>query len=142
MAATAQQPERKISIIPEPESIVEKSGYYVLPDEVVVACPSGNEGAFVTGLLKEKLSLAPPGKKVVVKRNSSSANIELILNRKADEKIGDEGYTLNVTQQKISIRANKPAGLLYGVQTFFSAVTTTDREQQKRRKCYMAGPFC
>lgn len=43
MAATAQQPERKISIIPEPESIVEKSGYYVLPDEVVVACPSGNE---------------------------------------------------------------------------------------------------
>ncbi len=77
-----------------------------------------------------------------MKRNSSSANIELILNRKADEKIGDEGYTLNVTQQKISIRANKPAGLLYGVQTFFSAVTTTDREQQKRRKCYMAGPFC
>ncbi|MDD2246494.1 MAG: beta-N-acetylhexosaminidase, partial [Proteiniphilum sp.] len=140
MAATAQQTERKISIIPEPEFIVEKDGYYVLPDEVVVACPFGSEAAFVTALLKEKLSLAT-GKKVVVKRNSSSANIELLLNRKTDKEIGDEGYKLYVTQQKISIRANKPAGLLYGVQTFFQLLPPQIESNKREENVSWQVPF-
>jgi len=114
----AQQKERNISIIPEPVSLLKKGGHYVLPDEIIISSPSGSETAYVNGLLTEKLSLAP-GKKVVVKPNASNADIELSLNRRADKTIGDEGYTLSVTRQKIVIRANKPAGLLYGVQTLF-----------------------
>lgn len=89
-----------------------------MPDEILISSPSGSETAYVNGLLTEKLSLAP-GKKVEVKPNASNADIELSLNRRADKTIGDEGYTLSVTRQKIVIRANKPAGLLYGVQTLF-----------------------
>ncbi len=77
----------------------------------------------------------------MVKRNSSSANIELILNRKADEKIGDEGYTLNVTQQKISIRANKPAGLLYGVQTFFQLLPPQIESNKREENVTWQVPF-
>jgi hexosaminidase len=118
IAGFAQQAERSISIIPEPVSLLEKGGYYVLPDEVVISIPSGKETAYVTGLLKEKLSHAP-GKKITVRKDKTSGDIELSLNKKTDSVLGEEGYTLNVTSQKITIRANKPAGLLYGVQTLF-----------------------
>jgi len=114
----AQQKERNISIIPEPVSLLKKGGHYVLPDEVVILSPSGKETAYVAGLLKEKLSLAP-GKKVTVSTRQTRADIELFLHKKADAVLGDEGYTLDVTPQKITINANKPAGLLYGVQTLF-----------------------
>ncbi|MCE5179853.1 MAG: family 20 glycosylhydrolase [Porphyromonadaceae bacterium] len=118
IAGFAQQAERNISIIPEPVSLLKKGGHYVLPDEVVISIPSGKETAYVAGLLKEKLSLAP-GKSVTVRENSRNAHIALSLNNKEDATLGDEGYKLDVTSQKITIRANKPAGLLYGVQTLF-----------------------
>lgn len=118
IAGFAQQAERNISIIPEPVSLLKKGGHYVLPDEVVVSIPSGKETAYVAGLLKEKLSLAP-GKSVTVRENSRNAHIALSLNSKEDATLGNEGYRLDVTTQKITIRANKPAGLLYGVQTLF-----------------------
>jgi hexosaminidase len=127
LTGNAQQVERAVSIIPEPVSVNKKGGHYVLPDEIVVSVPKGGETAYVNNLLKEKLSLAP-GKKVTITENNSNANIELVLNSSRNEKIGDEGYELNVTNQKITLKANKPAGLHYGVQTLFSAFTSSDRE--------------
>lgn len=121
---------REISVIPEPVSMVKKEGHYLLPDVVIISSPSGDETAFLTRLLQEKLSLAP-GKKVEVKTNASNADIELSLNRSADPKIGDEGYILNVTPQKINIRANKPAGLLYGVQTLLQLMPPEIESDQR-----------
>lgn len=111
--------EQGISIIPEPVSIVKNEGHYLLPDVVTIASPSGPEMTFLHSLLLEKLSLAP-GKKVEFKVNASNADIELLLNESADTTIGAEGYRLNVTPQKITIRANMPAGLLYGSRRCFS----------------------
>ena len=122
--------ERGIAIIPEPVSIVKKEGHYLLPEKVTIATPSGVETAFLQRLLKEKLSLAP-GKKVTIKENASNADIELLLNRSADATIGGEGYRLHVTAQKITIRANKPAGLLYGVQTLFQLMPPQIESDQR-----------
>lgn len=117
LLAFGQQVERSISIIPEPVSVVKKGGYYVLPNDIVISAPSGKEMKFINDLLAKKLSTAP-GKKVQVRNNAANANIVLALNTKTDSKIGDEGYSLSVTPGKVNINANKPAGLLYGVQTF------------------------
>ena len=111
-----QQVERGVAIIPEPVSIVKKGGHYVLPNQVLISSPSGNETKFVNELLTKKLSTAP-GKKVQLTNNAANANIVLTLNSTADSKIGNEGYTLTVTSGKVNVNANKPAGLLYGVQT-------------------------
>jgi hexosaminidase len=40
-----------------------------------------------------------------------------MLNKTADNQIGNEGYHLSVTPKDITIKANQPAGLFYGVQT-------------------------
>ncbi|HBQ56233.1 MAG TPA: beta-N-acetylhexosaminidase, partial [Porphyromonadaceae bacterium] len=112
-----QQVERGISIIPEPVSVVKKGGYYVLPDNIVISAPAGDEMSFISEHLTKKLSTAL-GKKVTVRNNVASADIVLTVNAKTDTKIGNEGYTLSVTSGNVNISANKPAGLLYGVQTF------------------------
>lgn len=111
-----QQAERMISIIPEPVSLVKKGGHYVLPENVTISSPVGKEMNFVNNYLKDKLATAT-GKKVSVAANAKNTNIQLVLNKTADGKIGDEGYALSVTSSGVVIKANKPAGLFYGVQT-------------------------
>src|SRR5690554_5697336 len=118
LTGRAQQVERAISIIPEPVAMIKKGGHYVLPDEVVVSVPSGEQTAYVNSLLKGKLSLAP-GKKVRMTVNDANADIVLELNNSRNSEIGDEGYELKVTDDRIVMRANNAGGLLYGVQTLF-----------------------
>ena len=113
----SQQVERSISIIPEPVSLVKKGGHYVLPDRMVVLSPAGEEVKFVADLLTQKFAAAP-GKKVEVRNsNVDKAHIVLALNKQPDTELGNEGYTLSVTDGGVKIKANKPAGLFYGVQT-------------------------
>ncbi len=112
----SQSPNATIPIIPEPVSITQKNGFYELPETIHIVAPLDKETAFTCEFLARKLSTAP-GKKVEVKNASSRADIELILNNAFDSSIQDEGYTLSVTSHKITIKANKPAGLFYGVQS-------------------------
>ncbi len=48
------------------------------------------------------------------------------INKKSDVTIGDEGYTLKITPQKIILSANKPQGLFYGVQTLMQLIPPKD----------------
>jgi len=132
MAGFAQQKERNISIIPEPVSLLKKGGYYVLPDKIIISSPSGSETAYVNGLLTEKLSLAP-GKKVVVKPNATNGDIELSLNRTADKTIGDEGYTLSVTRQKLSSRPISRPDSFTGYRPCFSSCHPTLKADKEKR---------
>ncbi|MDR2815531.1 MAG: family 20 glycosylhydrolase [Proteiniphilum sp.] len=118
ISGMAQQQERNISIIPEPVSLIKKGERYLLPDKIVISSPAGKEAAYVNRLLKEKLSAAP-GREVTLTASAENADIELLLNKVADTEIGNEGYRLQVTPEKVVIKANEPAGLLYGVQTLF-----------------------
>ncbi|HHX32328.1 MAG TPA: family 20 glycosylhydrolase [Bacteroidales bacterium] len=118
LSILAQQTERSISIIPEPVSVVKKGGHYVLPDDVVVSIPKGEKSNYLKNLLEEKLTTAP-GKRVQFINTDDNADIVLLLNPVENNEIGDEGYTLQVTSDKVIIYANKSPGHLYGLQTFF-----------------------
>lgn len=50
--------------------------------------------------------------------------ITLSLNAKYDNELGDEGYILNVNKEGIKIKGNKPAGVLYGIQTMYQLMST------------------
>lgn len=114
--ANAQQ--RKISIIPEPVSMVVKDGNFSLTKSMVIKVPA-NAGLGVTvDYLTKKLTV-PTGFRVrTVTDNVDRADITLVLNDKRNDKTGDEGYELSVAQNGVTIKANKPAGLFYGVQSF------------------------
>ena len=118
MSTFAQQSKTSVAIIPEPVSIVEKGGLYILPDQITIVSPSTKEMTFVNDYLRNKLTTAT-GKQVFVTERASQPTIQLVLNKKAEKEIGNEGYTFSSTADGVIIKANTPAGLFYGVQTFF-----------------------
>jgi len=48
---------------------------------------------------------------------SKSASVLFFINEKTDQRLGNEGYMLEITTRNITVSANKPAGLFYGMQT-------------------------
>jgi hexosaminidase len=103
-----------IAIIPAPASVVAGPGSFILPKNITIEAPSGTEMKQVIWTLKDRLSV-PTGNKVTM--SNANATIRLVLNAKTDAKMGKEGYALSVTTKGVTIKANQPAGLFYGVQT-------------------------
>ncbi len=116
VVAYGQQSSSEISIIPEPVSVIEKGGNFVLPEVITISTPKIDEMGFVNSVLERKLSVAT-GKTVELKNNDKKADIVLMINKKSDKQLGAEGYKLEVAESQINLIANQPAGLLYGVQT-------------------------
>lgn len=117
VAFTYAQPEEKtISVIPEPVTLTQHAGYFKLPANISIDAAGGKEVNYIASLLAKQLA-ASTGSKVVIGNSNGTSNIHLAINTSADKITGDEGYMLDVTQQRITIKANKPAGIFYGVQT-------------------------
>ena len=111
-----QDNKTEIAIIPQPVTVIENTGHFTLPKNVVIEAGAQPEMKQVIAFLKTRLSV-PTSISVIIKSAAPSATIKLILNKKTDVVIGKEGYHLLVTAKNIVINANEPAGLFYGVQT-------------------------
>ena len=110
--------QNRIAIIPEPVSLTEKPGNFSLTQSMVIKAPDNADMGITVNYLAKRLSI-PTGFRVrTVTDDVERANISLQLNTRRNEQIGDEGYQLSVAQNGVVIKANKPAGLFYGVQTF------------------------
>lgn len=114
--STAQDGGSGIAIIPEPVSVVQNTGHFTLPKSITIESPSNPDMKQVIAFLKNRFTV-PTGFSVVVKRTSPGATVNLILNKKFEDEIGKEGYHLLITPKNITIKANEPAGLFYGVQS-------------------------
>jgi hexosaminidase len=112
----SQSVNNGIALIPEPVSMKTGAGNFSLPQTIQVQAPSDPSLKQALLFLTDRLSV-PTGRKVKVSSASPTASIRLQLNKPMIDKIGSEGYTLSVTSKNITIKANKPAGLFYGIQT-------------------------
>lgn len=106
--------QQSIALIPEPVSMVKKTGYFVMPQQLAVAVPANAK--FTAACLVKKINTATTVKATVAE-NNATAPVQLIISPQPDNAIGKEGYKLSITPAKISITANETAGLFYGVQT-------------------------
>jgi hexosaminidase len=114
--AFAQEPEGKISIIPEPVELVKAEGFFVLPEEITIKSASSQEVLNTVNSLKRRITTATTTK-VNLSHKDDQAAIRLQLNTDVEAALGKEGYRLIINQKQILIKANQPAGLFYGVQT-------------------------
>lgn len=106
-----------IAIIPEPVKLVKQPGHFVLPQNISIQVGKSPELKQTVAFLQQRLTV-PTGYFVsVVHPPMANATIKLIINDTEDATLGNEGYHLNVGLKQIVIRANKPAGIFYGVQT-------------------------
>lgn len=117
IALMAQSQSAGIALIPEPVQLVKKPGTFSLPAQVTVSAPATKEMQPVINTLKQKLHIT--GSAITVNKKAIAPTIVLSLNTKEDAIIGREGYRLSVTPKNITLKANRPAGLFYGLQTLF-----------------------
>jgi hexosaminidase len=107
----------EIAIIPEPVTVIKHEGYFTLPENILIQATKPADLKQTISFLQERLGI-PTGYFVSSTTTPTpSANIKLVLTDRNDAVIGTEGYHLQVTPQQITITANKPAGIFYGVQT-------------------------
>lgn len=130
--------QSRISVIPQPVSIQEKAGEFILPKTISINAPKSSELATTIDVLRKKLSVATGYNTILSTVNN--ATIVLKLNNNTDNTIGDEGYKLSVTQNGVNIVANKPAGLYYGVQTLLQLLPAAieNKVQVKNEKWTIA----
>lgn len=105
------------TIIPAPVSARKTSGVFELSANTTVYMEGRQpEVKWVATYLREKIS---PATGFMLKETISKVaqSIQLIVNPQSDVRLGKEGYTLEVRTSNVTIRANSPAGLFYGVQT-------------------------
>lgn len=108
----------KICVIPQPVSVDLHDGYFLLKPETSVISFDKSAAAvasFLSDLLHENYGFS-------IKDNrdnniSSKSFFSLTINKSRNNSIGDEGYNLKVTPQKVILSANTPKGLFYGVQS-------------------------
>lgn len=115
----SQDKESTISLIPIPVSRQTGQGKFILTKNATIELKTNDVDAKrVSGFLSKKLSVATGYKipvKVVNASSHSGGNISLAIVQ--DATLGNEGYKLIVNPNSVSLSANKPAGLFYGMQT-------------------------
>ncbi|MDZ4807948.1 MAG: family 20 glycosylhydrolase [Bacteroidota bacterium] len=111
------QKQQVFSIIPQPVSIVPGTGVFTLPSKISIITGKDKNLIKIQQLLSTQISSAT-GKQVInvaADKTTSSKSISLFI--VSDNTIAKEGYRLKVTTTGISLTANEPAGIFYGVQT-------------------------
>ncbi len=111
---TAQK-ENDIHLIPQPVSIQKGSGVFSAK-AVIRFSVIGTETENIASQFTDRF-LRVTGTRL--QREKTNGDIEFRILDKKDTSLGDEGYRLTVQSSKISLLANQPAGLFYGMQTIF-----------------------
>lgn len=100
--------QEKIHIIPEPVSIKEGPGHFILDNNVSISAAKELEGTvkwFTDRIASSTGFQLKPGKQ--------GKTIILQIKKESNQ----EGYTLQVTPEKVILTAASPAGIFYGLQT-------------------------
>jgi hexosaminidase len=110
-------------VIPKPVSIISTGKNFPLTSKTKIFLNGSNELLGIGNHLSGELSKTT-GFIFVAEATASTpekGNIYLVLGD-ADQKLGAEGYELEITKDMITVKANQPAGLFMGVQTIIQLI--------------------
>lgn len=139
-ALLSQTQLNDISIIPQPVSVKQSHGHYSLPHHIVIQAPELPDLEHTISVLQSKLSVST-AYRVVKTSHSANPSIKLLLNESFNEKLGNEGYELSVNHSGILLKANKPVGLFYAVQTLLQLFPTEIESRERLGAVSWAIPF-
>lgn len=106
------------SVIPRPVSATLKGNTFTLTNQTrIVTVGSGKEIAEIANFLAQKLRPATGFDLEVSTAGENSESGTISLRLAEDAELGPEGYEISVDEDRISISANTPVGLYWGVQT-------------------------
>jgi hexosaminidase len=108
----------QLSLIPKPASITPSTGVFqITRNTSIIVQGDSDEGLKIAEYLAQRLrpSTGYEIKTSSTKEKPQAGNIYLSLSD--DSTLGSEGYELTITDDNLLLKANKPAGLFWGVQT-------------------------
>lgn len=106
--------QQRVNIIPQPVKIETKTGKFVLDGTAAVQYnPRQKELKTAVDFLNLQLKTVAG---FVLPVNANRSTIIQLSIEKLDA-VGNEGYKIEVTPQKIAIKANSKTGIMYGIQT-------------------------
>jgi hexosaminidase len=132
-------PQSTPGVIPQPAAIAIQDGrFQITGDTCVVAVGDAQQEA---SQLIDFLAPAAGFRLALLDQPPRDNNlVQLLLVSPPDNTLGDEGYQLQVTPQAIRIRANKPAGLFYAIQTLRQLLPPAVFSPQKSEQTLWAVP--
>jgi len=101
---------QNLSIIPEPYQMTKGTGTYTLPKSIAINAPTSANA--ISDLLAGKLRTTT-GQVVYFTKNKPSIDLQLV----NEANLGSEGYSLDINEKGIQIKANGNTGLFYAWQT-------------------------
>jgi len=104
-----------LSLIPQPVSIVQTKGSLVLPHQLSIYTDNNAEVNRIANSLSLQLASNFYKVKVVPDKKPLAKAIHLYL--VSDKSIPADGYRLKITATGVSLSANSPSGIFFGVQT-------------------------
>ena len=112
---TKQMPYNQgINVIPTPVSLTQNEGVFKVGKNMAFQA-STPEAKVIAEYFASKINQAT-GYKTTVGDRAVSNGISLVLDDALD--VNNEGYTLDVTTDGVTVKAKTPQGLFYGMQTF------------------------
>lgn len=102
----------QIQVIPRPQQIILQDGAYILSSKTVIVSDESTqeEAAYLADILENSF-----GKRATLK--SEGNEISLSLDASLKNRIGDEGYLLEIQPEGVLISGATNAGVFYGIQT-------------------------
>lgn len=117
----ADKPQNRYNIIPLPQQLTPAEGDFKINKNTIVICPKGDaEFKRVAEMFAQRLEVAS-GIKLEIKEDSSEEQPDnsILFIVVESEELGNEGYALSVTSDKIIAKATTAQGAFYAVQTLY-----------------------
>ncbi|MCX7985885.1 MAG: family 20 glycosylhydrolase [Bacteroidales bacterium] len=111
-------------VIPQPQKIDPVEGTYAFGKKIRIYHNS-NDLIFASNYLAEKIYNQLNTQVVISNSAEKYADIQLLIHSKKNQLLGNEGYELNISNKKITITANTPAGVFYGIQTLLQLLPSS-----------------
>ncbi len=105
-----------VSLIPKPSSVTATESTFTITEETTIYA-ANDDLMPIAKYLSDQLTPATGYELSAILTNESQKEGNIYLLLKSDEQLGQEGYELNINEDRVEISANQPAGLFYGIQT-------------------------
>ena len=112
---------QNVNIIPQPKNVEKKQGHFILNDRVPILYSDSHIQSLVEYTISTLKAMTGMQLNAILgKGNQKDRFISLLIDKKVQ--MGDEGYYMDVSPERIIIKAHSPKGLFYGVQTLLQLI--------------------